>query len=292
MFGDFVSSVLKSLNTVPSLQLWLLLIAFFIGYMTGGIFTAPTWGGRIIRGFVAFVFASAGLYDDIQKREGVILLFFVIGFAFNMRSYINGAINWIVDLIRAFIEIVYRTFDALLKAVFWFVKSLHGIIFFLTRLRMPFAEAKRRTDEAEAVKASASQGGSARPDIEAERRRRQEEARAFRSEQERQEKSRRSETRDSKPEPEREAPRQETPPPPPQEAPDPSKDANAAIRYFGLDPHLFTYEDLRRAYKKKVLDLHPDKLQSFPEHIRRQLDDELKTINAARDLIKILKGWK
>jgi hypothetical protein len=292
MIGDAINTFVRSLDSVASLQIWLSLIAFFIGYMTGGIFTAPTWSGRIIRGFIAFVFASAGLYDDIQRREGVILLFFVIGFAFNMRGYINGAINWIVDLIRAFIEIVYRTFDALLKATFYFARSLHGIIFFFTRLRMPFAEAKKRADEAEAVKASASQGGSSRPDIEAERRRREEEARSFRSEQERQDKSRRSDTRESKPEPEREAPRQETPPPPPQEAPDPSKDTNAAIRYFGLDPHLFTYEDLRRAHKKKVLDLHPDKLQSFPEHIRRQLDDELKTINAARDLIKKLKGWR
>jgi hypothetical protein len=295
MIGDTINAALRSLNSVQSLQIWLSLIAFFIGYMTGGIFTAPTWSGRIIRGFIAFVFASAGLYDDIQRREGVILLFFVIGFAFNMRGYINGAFNWIVDLIRAFIEIVYRTFDALLKAIFYFARSLHSIIFFFTRLRMPFADAKRRADEADAVKASASQGSGSRPDIEAERRRREEEARSFRSEQERQEKSRRSDTRESKPESEseREEPRQEDPRPPPvKEPPDPTKDVDAAIRFYGLDKHLFTYEDLRQAHKKKVLALHPDKLQSFPEHIRQQLDDELKTINAARDLIKKMKGWK
>ena len=288
MIGDIINAAVRSLNSVQSLQLWLSLVAFFIGYMTGGIFTAPTWGGRIIRGFVAFVFASGGLYDDIQRREGIILLFFVIGFAFNMRSYINGAINWIVDLIRAFIEIVYRIFDALLKAVFYFARSLHSIIFFFTRLRMPFAEAKRRADEAEAVKASASRASGSRPDMEAERRRREQEARSFRSEQERQEKARNKQEESSCQE-QREEPRKS--PPPPEAAPDPAKDYDAAIRFFGLDQHLFTYEDLRKAHKKKVLDLHPDKLQSFPEHIRRQLDDELKTINAARDLIKKRQGW-
>jgi hypothetical protein len=290
MIGDAINTLVRSLDSVASLQIWLSLIAFLIGYMTGGIFTAPTWSGRIIRGFVAFVFASAGLYDDIQKREGIILLFFVIGFAFNMRTYINGAITWIVDLIRAVIEIIYRTFDAVLKAVFWFAKSLHGIIFFFFRLRMPFAEAKRRADEAEAVKASASsKGGGQRPDMEAERQRREEEARAFRESQARQEKAQ------AKPEGPPRQERREEPPqrptPPPEAAPDPTKDYDAAIRYFGLDKHLFTYEDLRKAHKKKVLDLHPDKLQSFPDHIRRQLDDELKTINAARDLIRKWKEW-
>jgi hypothetical protein len=288
MIGDAINTLVRSLDSVASLQIWLSVIAFFIGYMTGGIFTAPTWSGRIIRGFVAFVFASAGLYDDIQKREGIILLFFVIGVAFNMRAYINGAVNWIVDLIRAVIETIYRTFDAILKAVFWFAKSLHGIVFFFLRLRMPFAEAKRQADERERVHAAGA-SGTARPDIEAERRRREEEARSFRDSQAREEKKR------AKPE---EPPRQERreeppqkPPPPPETAPDPTKDYHAAIRYFGLDEHLFTYENLRKAHKKKVLDLHPDKLQSFPEHIRRQLDDELKTINAARDLVKKRKGW-
>ncbi len=81
---------------------------------------------------------------------------------------------------------------------------------------------------------------------------------------------------------------QQQPPPP-----DPMNNISDAISYFGLDPHNYTYEDLRAAYKKKVEALHPDKWGiELPGHIRKQLDDEMKVLNAVRDLLKKEKGWK
>jgi hypothetical protein len=76
-----------------------------------------------------------------------------------------------------------------------------------------------------------------------------------------------------------------------EETAQPSGDYAAAMRRFGLSEP-FTKEQLAAAYREKVNALHPDRWEGLPPHIKQQLDDHLKELNAARDLIKKLKGWR
>lgn len=285
MIQDALRDFLHAINTAETSYLGVVLVAFFVGYMTGGIFTADTIWGRIWRGFIALVLASGGIYDLFIAMKGLVLLGFLAGAAFNLREYINGFFAWIGDLLAGVLRMVYAFFNALIQAFFHLGRSLHAIGYFFATLRVPFSVARERAQARERVSETSS-AGSSRPDLEAERRRREDEARQWRANQEAAKKAR---TKGSE--------KQEEPnasPPPHREPlkPDPTKNVDDAVRFFGLDKALFTYEDLRQAHKKKVLALHPDKLQSFPDHIRRQLEEEMMIINSARDLIKKWKGWK
>lgn len=282
MVTDYISQVLQFLNSIPSPFIGFVMVAFAVGYILGGVFTADTWWGRIFRGFVVFVLASSGFLDFLIAQKGLPLFGFIAGFAFNMRDYIHAFLHWTADILTAIVKLIYAFFDAILKAVFYFGRSLHGIAFFFARLRVPFAEAKA---QAEAKPEETARRSEPPPDLEAERRRREEEMRAYRRAQGRtnEKASRGAESGSTK----QEAP----PPPPPQEPPDPTKSVDAALRFFGLDEHLFTYEDLRQVYRKKARNLHPDNYGQLPPHIQVQLDDEMKKVNAARDLLKKWKGW-
>jgi hypothetical protein len=217
-------------------------------------------------------------------RGGIVLLAFVAGFAFNMRDYIHSFLHWTADVLAAIVKLIYAFFDAILKAVFYFGRSLHGIAFFFVRLKVPFSEARA---QARAKPEEAANRSEPPPDVEAERRRREEEMRAYRRAQgqTKGKASGRAESGDKQEEPQPQSP------PSPQEPPDPTKSVDAALRFFGLDEHLFTYEDLRQAHRKKARNLHPDNYGQLPPHIQTQLDDEMKKANAARDLLKKWKGW-
>lgn len=285
MIQQALRDFLHAINTVETTYLGAVMVAFFVGYMTGGIFTADTGWGRIWRGFVAFTLASSGVYDLFIAMNGLVLVGFLAGAAFNLRDYINGFFEWIGDLLAGVLRMVYAFFNALIQAFFHLARTLHAVGYFFATLRIPFSLARERASAQERVSGTSSAGTSG-PDLEAERRRREEEARQWRAEQERAKKARESpRSRESEKAP-------PPPPPPPPQKPDPTKNVDEALRFFGLDRNLFTYEDLRQAHKKKVLALHPDKLQSFPDHIRRSLEEEMMIINAARDLIKKWKGWK
>lgn len=84
---------------------------------------------------------------------------------------------------------------------------------------------------------------------------------------------------------------QRSEPPPPHER-DPAKNLKDAIELFGLDEHSFTYDDLNAAWKKIVQKYHPDRFDGLAEELLHAAQEKLKTINAARDLIKRWKGWK
>ncbi len=281
MIQDALRDFLHAINTAETSYLGVVLVAFFVGYMTGGIFTADTIWGRIWRGFIALVLASGGIYDLFIAMKGLVLLGFLAGAAFNLREYINGFFAWIGDLLAGVLRMVYAFFNALIQAFFHLGRSLHAIGYFFATLRVPFSVARERAQARERVSETSSAGPQ--PDLEAERRRREEDARQWRADQERAKKA-----KETAREPKKEPP----PPPPPPPHPDPTKNMDDALRFFALDKNLFTYEDLRQAHKKKVLALHPDKLQSFPDHIRRQLEEEMMVVNGARDLIKKWKGWK
>ena len=284
MVTEYISQVLQFLNSIPSPFIGFIMVAFAIGYILGGVFTADTWGGRIVRGFVIFVLASSGFLDFLVAQKGLPLFGFIAGFAFNMRDYIHAFLHWTADILAAIVKLIYAFFDAILKAVFYFGRSLHGITFFFVRLRVPFAEARA---QAEAKPEEATSRSEPHPDVEAERRRREEEMRAYRRAQgqAKGKASGRTERDDKQEEPQPQSP------PPPQEPPDPTKSVDAALRFFGLDEHLFTYEDLRQAHRKKARALHPDNYGQLPPYIQAQLDDEMKKVNAARDLLKKWKGW-
>jgi len=277
MVTDYIGQVLEFLNSIPSPFIGFIVVAFAIGYILGGVFTADTWGGRFVRGFVIFVLASSGFLDFLIAQKGLPLFGFIAGFAFNMRDYIHAFLHWTADILAAIVKLIYAFFDAILKAVFYFGRSLHVIALFFARFRVPFAEAR---EQAQAKPEEAPKRSEPPPDVEAERRRREEEMRAYRRAQGKSNGS--AENSNAK---------QEAPPPPPQEPPDPTKSIDAALRFFGLDKHLFTYEDLRQAHRKKARNLHPDNYGQLPPHIQSQLDDEMKKVNAARDLLKKWKGW-
>lgn len=296
---DILNTILKELNQIPG-PIFPSILSFIFGYWFGGIFTAAKnreiWGA-IWRIFALYVLATSGLIDDIMRHR-IPEICFVAGIIFAARPFITSFWNWTVDLVSAVFSVgwqiiagAYRAVEAvaiLLARIVSFGKSIPKIAPMGWRQSgAAFKEAKQEKPHRESREGKSS----SQDEVKREQDRRAEEMRR--------EYARRAESKGEKPNPgqqreqPQEPPRREPPPPPPtKEPPDPTKDVDAAIRYFELDKHLFTYEDLRQAHKKKVLALHPDKLQSFPDHIRRQLDDELKTINAARDLIKKWKGWK
>lgn len=284
MVTEYISQALQFLNSIPSPFIGFIMVAFAIGYILGGVFTADTWGGRIVRGFVIFVLASSGFFDFLVAQKGLPLFGFIAGFAFNMRDYIHAFLHWTADILAAIVKLIYAFFDAILKAVFYFGRSLHGIAFFFVRLKVPFREARA---QAEAKPEGSTNRSEPHPDVEAERRRREEEMRAYRRAQGqgKGKGSGRAERDDRQEEPQPQSP------PPPQEPPDPTKSVDAALRFFGLDEHLFTYEDLRQAHRKKARNLHPDNYGQLPPYIQAQLDDEMKKVNSARDLLKKWKGW-
>ena len=284
MVTDYIGRVLEFLNSIPSPFIGLIVLAFAVGYIFGGIFTADTWGGRIGRAIFIFAIFFNIIVPFVFLRGGIVLFAFVAGFAFNMRDYIHAFLHWTADILAAIVKLIYAFFDAILKAVFYFGRSLHGIAFFFARLRVPFAEARA---QAEAKPEGAASRSEPHPDIEAERRRREEEMRAYRRAQGqgKGKASGRAERDDRQEEPQPQSP------PPPQEPPDPTKSVDAALRFFGLDEHLFTYEDLRQAHRKKARNLHPDNYGQLPPYIQAQLDDEMKKVNSARDLLKKWKGW-
>lgn len=72
----------------------------------------------------------------------------------------------------------------------------------------------------------------------------------------------------------------------------PAKNFQDALWLFELSEEALTPESLQAAYKKKMLAHHPDRWNDISERTRKQLEDDLKIINAARDLIKKYKGWK
>lgn len=284
MVTDYIGQVLEFLNSIPSPFIGFIMVAFAIGYILGGVFTADTWGGRFVRGFVIFVLASSGFLDFLIAQKGLPLFGFIAGFAFNMRDYINAFLHWTADILTAIVKLIYAFFDAILKAMFYFGRSLHVIALFFDRFRVPFAEAQA---QAEAKPEEATKRSEPPPDVEAERRKREEEMHAYRRAQgqTKDRASGRAEGSDKQEQPQHQSP------PPPQEPPDPTKSVDAALRFFGLDKHLFTYEDLRQAHRKKARNLHPDNYGQLPPHIQSQLDDEMKKVNAARDLIKKSRDW-
>ena len=78
--------------------------------------------------------------------------------------------------------------------------------------------------------------------------------------------------------------RQQEPPPPPK--PDPTENPTDAAVYFGLDLPTFTAEDQTAAFRRKSLDLHPDRWGRVTEHVRKSLTDEQAVITATRDLLR------
>lgn len=291
MVSDYISQAFSYLNTIPSPIIGLVMVFFFVGYLTGGIFTANSYWGRIWRGFVAFVFASYGLYDLMIMMKGIFLFAFLLGFAFNVREYIHAAIYWVVDLTGWAFKFLYGIANAFLKLIMYIVQGVHDIIIGFSRVKMFSWEAKLRYEEHQRAEASASRSSNSssstytNPDVEAARRAREEDLRRQQAqgagESQRREERTQDKTRQE---------HKESPPPP--RNPSNEELRREAARVLGIDPILFTYEDLKQAHRKKLRQLHPDQYEQLPEHIKVQLDDEMKAVNAARDYLKKWKGWK
>lgn len=65
-----------------------------------------------------------------------------------------------------------------------------------------------------------------------------------------------------------------------------NKDKRTEVEILGLQP-VFTFEELRKAYKEQCQRLHPDKWQDKPDSVRSVMEEELKRVNDAYNKLKI-----
>jgi hypothetical protein len=292
--ADTIMVFLRGINDIPGSFLFVIIVAFMLGYIVGRAFTAETYWGRIWRavfgGMLTLAFAPSG--DAVN----LLLVIYLLGFLFGVRVYVHAFLYWIWDFIVWCFGRLTEMANGFLKIFFYVAQGIHDIIIGFSRMRMFSWEWKAKVREAEewAARSAAepsrgSSSGQTRPDVDAARRAREEAVRERQREEAAAESSRSSgRTREAP----REEPRQERRETPPPRTMSKEEERRAAAMLLGIDPMLFTFEDLRQAYRKKVRQLHPDQYEQLPEDMLKDLDNRLKAVNVAHDLLKQWKGWK
>lgn len=63
-----------------------------------------------------------------------------------------------------------------------------------------------------------------------------------------------------------------------------------ACKLFEIQPEGLTEQTLQAAYRKKMVDFHPDKYQSLPESVRQLIEQQAQQLNQARAVLKAYLG--
>lgn len=63
------------------------------------------------------------------------------------------------------------------------------------------------------------------------------------------------------------------------------KDSNSAYKILGIDKNA-TIEEIKKAYRKKAVEYHPDKVEHLGEDIRKGAEEKFKTLNQAYEQLK------
>jgi flagellar biosynthesis GTPase FlhF len=294
-----------------------LLAGGVFGMLTGGIFSPEhSSSGRFWRFLFALLTWALVL---ASMKIPMFVAGYSLGFAYGIRHYINGFLNWTMEIVTWFMNLVTGVVSFIIAVLFgvlkpfvWVVQTLrNGTVRSGTR---PSSDSQSKAQQSSNHNNDEPHQTKNNNHDEETRREQERRAEAMKREFERRNRERAGQSKtqgnqdkeapeQSKQEQRREAPRQEErqenkqaprhePPPPQKREREPAKNYEDALWYFGLDANTFTKDDLKAAHRSKTLELHPDKWGGLPEHIRKQVEDEQKTINASRDLVRKVKGWR
>lgn len=293
--ADTIMAFLRGINQIPGTFIFALVACVVFGYICGRAFTAETYWGRIWRGAIGgSLFLATFAY---VAQVNIFIICFLLGFLFGVRVYVHAFLYWVWDFIVWTFGRVVEVANGFLKLFYYVARSIHDIIYGFSRMKMfswewdaKVKEANERAEQAAEREKRSSSFSQPNPDVEAARRAREEDLRRQQQGQQPGSGGYQEQTRTNRYA--YEEARQERREAPPPRNLNQDEQRREAARVLGIDPVLFTFEDLRQAYRKKVRQLHPDQYEQLPEDIRRDLDDRLKAVNVAHDLLKKWKGWK
>jgi hypothetical protein len=280
---DTINTILRELSQIPG-PIFPAILCFIFGYWFGGIFTTAKnrqFWSSFWRCFAVYILAASGLIDGIMRHR-VLELFFVGGILYAARPFITSFWNWTVDLLSAVFKVLWQVVTQAYRLV-------EAVAILLARIvsygkQIPKIGAMGWKQSGAAFAGAKAQGKKDQRDSD-EFKREQER----RAEDLRREYARRAES--EKRSQEQNKAQRQAPPPPPKPERDPARSYQDALWYYELDEKTVTPESLKQAHKKKILALHPDKWADLPKHLLNPLEEEMKTSNLARDLIRKVKGW-